>query len=366
MEFAPDLLGSVPHLMRRTLVMLTAVGSLSATVFLHAADDLVLSRFGDYLESLRVQAGIPGLAATIVSTTDVMWERPFGQQDVERNIATSMNTPFQLDALTQLLVAAQTLRCVEEGRLSLDDTAGHFDPASADPGATLRQLLTHTTSAADGLHFAYRPERLAPLAAALSACTGDTFGGAMTSLLDRLAMTDSVPGSDGRSWPPPSADPGGVVSDQYTRVLARLATPYTVDANGKASASRYTATALTPASGLISTVRNLGRFDLAVKNGAIVRPETLALAWTAPVDRNGQRLPHGLGWFVQSYNGEPIVWQFGVSANGSSSMILTAPFRGLTLILLANSSGLARPFSLEAGDISVSPFARLFLGIFAR
>jgi uncharacterized membrane protein (UPF0136 family) len=35
-------------------------------------------------------------------------------------------------------------------------------------------------------------------------------------------------------------------------------------------------------------------------------------------------------------------------------MILTAPFRGLTLILLANSSGLARPFSLEAGDVTVS------------
>jgi hypothetical protein len=69
---------------------------------------------------------------------------------------------------------------------------------------------------------------------------------------------------------------------------------------------------------------------------------------------------------VQSYNGEPIVWQFGVSDSGSSSMILTAPFRGLTLILLANSSGLARPFGLEAGDVTVSPFARLFLEIFVR
>jgi CubicO group peptidase (beta-lactamase class C family) len=347
--------------MRRTLVMLTAVGSLSATVFLHAADDLVLSRFGDYLESLRVQAGIPGLAATIVSTTDVMWERAFGQQDVDRNVPALANTPFELDALTQVLVAARTLRCVEEGQFSLDDPAGKFDPTSAEPDATLRQLLTHTTSAADGLHFSYRPQRLTPLAAALSACTGGTFGSTMTSLLGQLAMVDSVPGSDGRSWPSDAA-----TFARFTPVLARLATPYTVSPSGTASASHYTAVALTPGSGLISTVRDLARFDLTLRKGVIVRAETLALAWTAPVDRTGQRLPHGLGWFVQSYNGEPIVWQFGVSANGSSSMILTAPFRGLTLILLANSSGLARPFSLEAGDISVSPFARLFLGIFAR
>ena len=97
-----------------------------------------------------------------------------------------------------------------------------------------------------------------------------------------------------------------------------------------------------------------------------VRPETLNLAWTAPVDASGQRLPHGLGWFVQTYNGERIVWQFGVSDNASSSLIITMPGRGITLILLANSQGLARPFSLAAGDVTVSPFARLFLSLYMR
>jgi hypothetical protein len=69
---------------------------------------------------------------------------------------------------------------------------------------------------------------------------------------------------------------------------------------------------------------------------------------------------------VQFYNGERIVWQFGVSDNASSSMVITVPGRGLTLILLANSQGLARPFALATGDVMVSPFARLFLSIFVR
>ena len=47
-------------------------------------------------------------------------------------------------------------------------------------------------------------------------------------------------------------------------------------------------------------------------------------------------------------------------------MMITAPRRGLTLILLANSQGLTRSLNLSAGDISVSPFARVFLGIFLR
>jgi CubicO group peptidase (beta-lactamase class C family) len=347
--------------MRHRLAMLTIVASLSATVFLHAADDLVLSRFGEFLDSLREQAGIPGLAAAIVSTNDVMWEHANGLQDVERNKAARTDTPFQIDASTQLLVAARVLRCAEEGRISLDARA---DPNGGD-GATVRQLLTHTTSSSDGLRFSYRPDRLAPLATAIASCTGDTFSGALISLLEQFGMADSVPGSDGGSWLPASADPSGSVAQRYTGVLGRLATPYTVDGKGKPSASRYSATTLTPSSGLISTVRDLAKFDLAIRKGWL-RAETLALAWSAPTGANGQRLPHGMGWFVQSYNGEPIVWQFGVSDNGSSSMILTAPFRGLTLILSANSSGLARPFSLEAGDITVSPFARLFLGIFVR
>src|SRR5258708_2520266 len=230
--------------MRRTLALLTTVVLLSATVLLHAADDLVLSRFWDFLESLRAQAGIPGLAATIVSTNDVTWERTFGLQNVERNVGVSGFTPFQLDASTQLIVAARALRCVEDGRLSLDASVSQYPPGSGD--RPIRQLLTHTTSGSDGLRFAYRPDRLAPMAAVVSACTGDTFGGAMSALLDQFAMFDSVPGLDGNAWPPASADPGGAMSKRYAGVLTLLATPYTVDANRKPSPSRYTSTALTP------------------------------------------------------------------------------------------------------------------------
>jgi hypothetical protein len=117
---------------------------------------------------------------------------------------------------------------------------------------------------------------------------------------------------------------------------------------------------------MISTVRNLEQFDLALKKGIMMRPEWRTLALTPPNDANGQPLPHAYGWFVQSINGGPVVWQFGVSDNASSSMIIYAPQRGVTLILLANSSGLSRPFDLSTGDVTVSPFARLFLSVFGR
>ena len=123
---------------------------------------------------------------------------------------------------------------------------------------------------------------------------------------------------------------------------------------------------MTPGSGLISTVHDLELFDLALKNGQLFRPDELAATWNPPVDGTGQPLPHAYGWFVQTLNGERVVWQFGVSDNASSSLLITLPRRGLTLILLANSHGLVRPFALADGDVSVSPFARLFFSLFAR
>jgi CubicO group peptidase (beta-lactamase class C family) len=349
--------------------MLTIAVSLSAGVLLRAEDDLVASRFGDYLEALRGQAGIPGMAATLIRAGEPNWERAFGRQDVDRAIAARADTPFELDGTTQLITAGIILRCVEDGRLSLDDPVSKFaapDALPPEPNATIRQILSHTTATDGGLVFSYRPERLDALAAAIAACTQGSFQHAFADLLARFAMVDSVPGSDIVTATPSTPGISAATFQRFSSVLTRLATPYAVSASGGATVSQYVATTLTPASGLISTVRDLAQFDAALKKGVLVRLETLALAWTPSVGGQGQLLPHGLGWFVQSYNGERVVWQFGVSDNASSSMVITIPRRGVTLILLANSQGLVRPFPLAAGDAAVSPFARVFLSFFVR
>jgi CubicO group peptidase (beta-lactamase class C family) len=350
--------------MRRTLLVLTIAVSLLLGASLRG-DDFLYGRFGDYLDALRAQAGIPGLAAAIVGTNDILWERAFGKQDLEQLVATRTDTPFQTDGLTQMFAATLVLRCVGDGSLRLDEPIAQFDPGSPDASATIRQILAHTSDTPAGLVFVYRPDRLVSLAPVIRAC-GGSFRGMLEILLPRLAMVDSVPGLDAVHLVPPAEDiPSPAQQDRYTRTLARLATPYAVDAHGHASPSQYTATTLTPASGLISTVNDLAQFDLGLKAGVALWQALLKAAWQAPVGAGNQRLPHGLGWFVQTYNGEPVVWQFGVSENASSSLMVTLPARGLTLILLANSSGLVKTSELAAGDLTVSPFGRLFLRLFA-
>ncbi len=352
--------------MRRSCLFLTIALLVLARAPV-GADDLLLGLFGDYLESLRVQAEIPGLAAALVGEQDILWERAFGQQNVERFVATRTDTPFHLDGLTQTFTAALVLQCVEEGRLSLDDRLGQFEPGSPDANVTIRQALSHTSGAPGNLVFAYRPERLDPLAAAVRDCTDSSYRETLATLLVRLAMMDSVPGPDVVDLVPPAEGvPDALSVERYAAVLGRLATPYTTDRSGHATPSRYPAVTLKPSTGLISTVRDVARFDLALRQGVLLQPDTLMAAWRAPLDRSGRPLPHGLGWFVQSYNGETIAWQFGVSDNASSALVMTAPARGLTLILMANSDVLVKPFAPTAGDVTVSPFAQLFLRLLVR
>jgi CubicO group peptidase (beta-lactamase class C family) len=352
--------------MRRSLLSLTIALALWATAHVRAADDFLFSRFSDYLDALRIQAGIPGLSAAIVGLDAVNWEGTFGRQNVERNVAVRSDTPFQLDGTTQAIAAALAIRCADDGWLHLNDRVGTFAPSSPDANATIGQVLTHTIAGASGLTFSYRLERLAPVAPAISGCTDSTFRWGMAHFVGYFAMSDTVPGSDTAQLTAPAEHFDAATLRGYADVLQRLATPYAVDASGRATPSAYVASTLTPASGLISTVRDLEKFDLALKKGVVMRPAALAYALTPPAGANGQPLPHAFGWFVQTANGEPVVWQFGVSDNASSSMIIMLPRRGLTLILLANSQGLARPFPLSAGDVTVSPFARLFLSVFAR
>jgi CubicO group peptidase (beta-lactamase class C family) len=329
------------------------------------SDAPVFKLIRDYIEALRVQAGIPALAVAVVGRDNIVWEQAFGRQDVDRSLAARTDTPFHIDGLTQLFTASYVLRCVEEGRLSLNDRIGDFKSDVPEPNATIRQLLTHTSGPPGNPSFQYDPGRLDPLTVVVRACAVESFRGSTMNIFDRLAMRDSVPGPDAPQLVSPAEGiPTAAEKARYAQTLERLAVPYRVDQRKRATPSRYAATTLTPSGGLISTVHDLAQFDLALKDGVLLLPETLAAAWTAPPSPNGQVLPHGLGWFTGTYSGERIAWQFGVGENASSSLIVTMLDRHTTYILLANSTGLAEPAPTSVAQLVASPFLRVLLTFF--
>jgi CubicO group peptidase (beta-lactamase class C family) len=321
------------------------------------AQTLAFALFERYLEPLRTQVGIPGLSAAIVQNGRVVWERGFGVADVERNVAVFADTPFPIGDLTEIFGSTLVMQRIERGDFQLQDRIDRWT-ALPESGATIQQVLTHTSTGS----YSYAPARFAALTNVIDYYTQQPYRLVLArDVLKRLAMIDSVPGLD-LQLPSPfmrelfEADD----LDRFQRALQRIALPYRVDSRGRAVRSEFPPPGINAATGLVSTVRDLAKFDAALDDGALLGRDLLAFM------RGGAMpgAPTGLGWFVQAHNGERLVWQFSSTPNAYSALMLKVPSRGLTLILLANSDGLSAPFALHNGDVTSSLFAKLFLRMF--
>ncbi len=333
-----------------------------------AADRERLSQFQQSLDSLRRQYGIPGLSAAIVNNGQIIWEAGFGFQDVENQIPATPDTPYRTASITKTFASMLLMKCVERGTLNLDTPIRTYTSGISDSRVTVRHLFTHTSqSSPPGESYLYSGDRYNFLTPVIESCSGQSFREAMAkTILDPLAMNDSVPGQDMES---PSPQIAAMFTpetlDRYQRVIQRLAKPYVIDSFGRPILSAYPPKGIFASAGLISTVRDLARYDRAIDQHLLLQSQTQEQAWTNHVNSKGQKLPYGLGWFVQMYGSERLIWHYG-QWDTFSGLFLKVPGRNVTLILLANSSRLSSPFnSLGAGNVTGSPFANLFLQMLA-
>lgn len=319
--------------------------------------------FERYIDALRVQVGIPGMSAAVLRDGAVEWERGLGRQDVERNVAALPDTPYRVGGLTQSISAAMLQMCADRGMLAINHAIGLWAPAFPAPEATVRHVMAHASDELPFGRFRYDPGRYDALGAVALACTGRPLAAAVAAeILDRLGMASSVPGADLAS--PESADRALFDAGQlarYRAVLERAALPYRVGPSNTPVRSDAVPPRFSASTGLVTNVRDLARFVGAMEQGVLLRADSLALAWS-PAGFGGPLMPTGLGWFVQeTADHGRLVWQFGHEPDASSALIVRLANRRLTLILLANSGGLAAGVNLEQGDVTASPFVRIFL-----
>ncbi len=329
------------------------------------AQGLSYSLFERYLDALREQTAIPGISAVIVQGRRVVWEAGLGKQDIEKSIVPRSDTPYLIGDLTQSFGAAVLGQCIERVGLNINDPMRRWTADIPEPGATVRHVVAHASSGAPGDRFDYDPARYAALTSVTDTCSNRPFRRTVAEdIFDRLSMRDSLPGRDLARMAASSGFFDDARLRRYEAVLQRLAVPYRVDRSGKATRSDYPDDRVTAATGLISTARDLAEFDAAIDNNLLVDGALRAAAWNNVTTTSGVPLPTGLGWFVQTYNGERLVWHFGQVRDTSSALVLKVPGRDITLILLANSDGLSAPYALAQGDVTTSLFAKLFLRLF--
>jgi CubicO group peptidase (beta-lactamase class C family) len=149
---------------------------------------------------------------------------------------------------------------------------------------------------------------------------------------------------------------------RFDTVTKMLAQPYALDREFKITKISYPQGFSTSA-GLISTVLDMAKYDIAIDQNKFLTKETQQLAFTPTMSTKGEPLPYGLGWFTQNYKGTKLLWHYGYWT-GNSSFILKVPEQNITFIIMANSDNLSRPTDLGSGNALSSPVGMAFLKTF--
>jgi CubicO group peptidase (beta-lactamase class C family) len=333
--------------------------------------------FDRYLQPLIPQIGMPGLAAIILQGGRVAWKGEYGYADAERKIPLTIDTPIPVGGVTQAVTGVLIGVCIDRYGLEIDQDIRNFVPTFPVSETRIRQVLAH----ASGGRFTYNPSYYSALTEVVTTprCVNPSYRQAMsTEVLERLAMTRSVPGMDLGRPEGAAAEvqfPASVWS-RYQSVLGELAVPYRIDARNRPSRSEYSGYGLDASTGLVSTASDLAKFEgeLDKRNGVPLSFSTLEKMWSnntfvfenpgTPPTTFTLTTPTGLGWFVTNESGLKVVWTFGHIPNVSSALIVKMPAKRLTLIMLANSGGLAEGYDLENANVTSSPFVKVFLRLF--
>jgi CubicO group peptidase (beta-lactamase class C family) len=335
-----------------------------------AQEEFQFQIFDRYLKPLIPQIGMPGLAAVILQGGRVAWKGEYGYADTEKKIPMTIDTPIPVGGITQAVTGVLVGVCIDRFGFEIDQDIRNIVPAFPASETRIRQVLAHATNG----RFQYNATNYSALTQVVESekCLSPSYRQAMAvEVLDRLAMTRSVPGMD------LSRPEGAAARDQfstttwnrYQGVLGELAVPYRIDAKGRPSRSEYASYGLDASAGLVSTASDLAKFEgeLDKRNGVPLSFSTLEQMWSNTTFNFGTfslTTPTGLGWFVTTESAVKLVWTFGHIPNVSSALIVKIPSRRLTLIMLANSGGLAQDYDLENANVASSPFVKVFLRLF--
>lgn len=149
--------------------------------------------------------------------------------------------------------------------------------------------------------------------------------------------------------------------DSKLRVYFDLSDGFKIDEKGYKNKARRPDKHIAGGAGVVSTVNDLIKYDIAIRNGKITN-EAVEKALLSPANFNdGSESPYGFGWYFQAYKGEKLMWHSGWDPDaGFSALMLRLPERNMSFIVLANSEGVWWENPLDQAKIEGSDFVQAF------
>jgi CubicO group peptidase (beta-lactamase class C family) len=298
---------------------------------------------------MRAYAGdAPGASLLVLHEGEAVVRRAYGCADLAHRVAASHATNYRLASLTKQFTAAAVLLLVEESRLRLDASIRAWLPslpAVADR-VTLRHLLTHTSGVLDyedlipanrrnplhdadvlqlleaqgrtyfppGTSYRYSNSGYALLALAVAAAAGMDFATVLRMrIFAPLGMHHTVAHEEGVS------------------TIAHRAFGYSERHGRWLRTDQNLTSAVLGDGGIYSSADDWEKWDAALSDDRLLRPESLHLAFTAATATDDPSIDYGFGWRITGEH----VWHSGESI-GFRNAVVRFPERRLTVLVLTN------------------------------
>lgn len=338
-----------------------------------------LERIDDMLDARRRAAAIPGLAAGVVCGDSLVFAAGHGIMAIDDSTPVNPRTPFRIASVTKLFTATAVVMQEEAGALGLDDPVkAHLDwfeiirpPETGDAPITIRQLLTHTSglprdSRLTDFSRGFQPGRAEAVGAlpdqrlrsppgeryaysnlgygVLGEVVAETSGLSYAEFLERRIFE---PLDMGRTLVHPSPE------DHTTRGHGPLRS------DGSRTKARFWDLGFaTPAGGMASSVVDLARFvrlqlapyldaEPALPSADAIR-DMHRVQFVMDPSRGGS----GLGWAVETSNGQHLVYHGGELPDQTSFLLIDLKAH-IGIILLSNAE------DVDAGDLAQEVLRRV-------
>jgi CubicO group peptidase (beta-lactamase class C family) len=282
------------------------------------------------------ELALPGISMAMMEHGRIVWAGARGWADYNKRIPATADTVFNIASLTKPMTAVVLMQLVEAGKLNLDTPMQRYDPSYKDPRITVGHVLSmRSESDPPGSAYSYNGNPYGTLDTVIRGVAGEELGQAFSSrIIEPLGLKQTSPGSLKDPKFAKGLSPDRVA--HYESIMARLAKPHNVYAGTEIVETFPVDPEPNAAANVVSTASDYARFADAVMSGRLLKPETLARMWTAPVLAKGERSPYAYGWFVEDYGGHRIIYHYGYYPNAYSAVMMMVPDRELVFVAIAN------------------------------
>ena len=302
----------------------------------------------DVIRSAMTQQKIPGVALLMTKNDKVVKSASYGLADLELHVPMKSDMLFESGSIGKCFTATVIMQLWEQGKIGLDDPlAKYFDHApDAWAKIKIRNLLSHTSGLKDyalvpgiGLADHWTTEQwFAKMnTLGLDFPTGSAYAYSNSNFLLLGLIAEKIAGKPiddlitERIFKPLHKD-HSLVSDYDPIVPNRAKGYWDTDGyliNGIRIGHGY------GDGGRLNTCEDLAKFEKGLRDGKLVKPETLQLMRPPGVLPTGRKTPYGFGWFVRTVNGHQYS-SHGGNTGGFGCSIFRVPERELTVIVRTN------------------------------